>query len=394
MEMEHDDTESSERVDVHVEVRMAAASAAKREEVRERVLDWFAVKQELKPGRHGGQDLNGLDPDVKEIVVDVAEPCAAWEANLIIHVFKINDQGSYDESTEDDPTSTVFTHWELPAKEFDGLWENLLFEVEVKEHLLEFATTSLLFSANCVNPNIISWNHVVLLHGPPGTGKTSLCQALAQKLSIRLDHSFARTELLEVNSHSLFSKWFSESGKLVSKLFSYVHELAEDANTLVCILIDEVESLAAARSAAVSGSEPSDSIRVVNALLTQLDRLKTRKNVIILTTSNITEAIDLAFVDRADIRQYIGLPNEKVRALILKGCIEELATVDIIQKPGLSDALDTEEMALLEECIALTEGLSGRALRKLPFQAHARFVRKKKASRRSFLKALAKAAAV
>ncbi|RYR12678.1 hypothetical protein Ahy_B04g070100 isoform C [Arachis hypogaea] len=54
---------------------------------------------------------------------------------------------------------------------------------------------------------------------------------------------------------------------------------------------DEVESLAAARKAAIFGSEPSDSIRVVNALLTQIDKLISSPNVIILITSNITTAI-------------------------------------------------------------------------------------------------------
>jgi SpoVK/Ycf46/Vps4 family AAA+-type ATPase len=56
----------------------------------------------------------------------------------------------------------------------------------------------------------------------------------------------------------------------------------------------------------VGGSEPSDAIRAVNALLTQLDQLKRFPNAMVLTTSNITEAIDLAFVDRADIKAYIG----------------------------------------------------------------------------------------
>jgi hypothetical protein len=40
----------------------------------------------------------------------------------------------------------------------------------------------------------------------------------------------------------------------------------------------------------------------VNALLTQLDRLRRHPNALVLTTSNITGAIDLAFVDRADIK--------------------------------------------------------------------------------------------
>ena len=69
---------------------------------------------------------------------------------------------------------------------------------------------------------------MVLLHGPPGTGKTSLCRALAQKLVIRLGDFFTSGQLVEINSHSLFSKWFSESGKLVQKMFTEIKRLVEN----------------------------------------------------------------------------------------------------------------------------------------------------------------------
>ena len=101
----------------------------------------------------------------------------------------------------------------------------------------------------------------------------------------------------------------------------------------------------------MSGSEPSDAIRVVNALLTQIDQLKTKSNVIVLTTSNITGAIgiaifrisffltvflDLAFVDRADIKQYIGPPSVAARYHILSSCISELMRVGIISPMVIS----------------------------------------------------------
>ncbi|XP_008469379.1 pachytene checkpoint protein 2 homolog [Diaphorina citri] len=130
------------------------------------------------------------------------------------------------------------------------------------------------FSHSKVKSNIISWNRVVLLHGPPGTGKTSLCKAVAQKLSIRLQSKYKITEFIEINSHSLFSKYFSESGKLVQKMFNKIKEAVEYEESLVCLLIDEIESLTRARESVMSGTEPSDGVRVVNAVLTQIDQLK------------------------------------------------------------------------------------------------------------------------
>jgi ATPase family associated with various cellular activities (AAA) len=73
--------------------------------------------------------------------------------------------------------------------------------------------------------------------------------------------------------------------------------------TVYCHDHIQVESLTAARSAAMNGNEPSDAVRVVNAVLTQIDSLKSKDNVLVLTTSNISKAIDLAFVDRYVLQQ-------------------------------------------------------------------------------------------
>ena len=58
------------------------------------------------------------------------------------------------------------------------------------------------------------------------------------------------------------------------KMFGRIQELVEDSDCLVVVLIDEVESLARARQSVSSSNEPSDSVRVVNALLTQIDQIK------------------------------------------------------------------------------------------------------------------------
>ncbi|KAL9434130.1 hypothetical protein AB3S75_028877 [Citrus x aurantiifolia] len=315
-----------------------------------------------------------------------------WQVKPVVQVFQLSEEGPCEELGGDGQLSS-FNEWILPAKEFDGMWESLIYESGLKQRLLHYAASALMFAEKGVNPFLVSWNRIVLLHGPPGTGKTSLCKALAQKLSIRFSSRYPQCQLVEVNAHSLFSKWFSESGKLVAKLFQKIQEMVEEENNLVFVLIDEVESLAAARKAALSGSEPSDSIRVVNALLTQMDKLKSSPNVIILTTSNITAAIDIAFVDRADIKAYVGPPTLQARYEILRSCLQELIRTGIISNfqdcdqsmlpnfsilkeklsnPDIQEADRSQHFyKQLLEAAEACEGLSGRSLRKLPFLAHA-----------------------
>ena len=67
---------------------------------------------------------------------------------------------------------------------------------------------------------------------------------------------------------------FCKSGKLVQQLFTKLQEQVEDRNCLVVVLIDEVESLTRSRTSSSASTEPGDAVRVVNALLTQLDLIK------------------------------------------------------------------------------------------------------------------------
>ncbi|CAI8038855.1 Pachytene checkpoint protein 2 homolog [Geodia barretti] len=332
-------------------------------------------------------------------VVDIPRHVSMVEfstAKLMIHVFQLHEDGPAAEELDSSCDTSAASHWMLPNLEFHGVWENLVYDTDIKEKLLNYAETTLLFSDRGVDSNVVSCNRVILLHWEGDY--IILCM---NTCFIR----YAYGQLVEINSHSLFSKWFSESGKLVQKMFQRIQELIDDSESLVCVLIDEVESLTAARQSAMSGSEPSDAIRVVNALLTQLDQVKRYPNVLILTTSNVTGAIDLAFVDRADIKQYIGLPSASAIFKIFHSCIQELMRAGIISPvQQILDLRCLEMMRLLEneatrlslrlrDIARKSVGLSGRTLRKIPFLAHALYIQTTSASLENYLSALEKAVA-
>lgn len=188
----------------------------------------------------------------------------------------------------------------------------------------------------------VNWNKLVLLHGPPGSGKTSLCRALAQKLTIRMSQHFTRGKLVELSTHALLSKWFGESGKLVSKVFNDIVSIAleEDESNLVCVLIDEIETLTGIRG---RGTEVSDALRATNQLLTALDKLRDRPNVIVLCTSNLPHIIDPAFLDRVDVKQRIPNPSSAAAYEILRSTMNELLRGGVVVVPVASDDMSPSE---------------------------------------------------
>lgn len=215
----------------------------------------------------------------------------------------------------------------LPSQDFEGLWESLHFDDRIKQRFYSYATVALKIATLSKDVeddsymDILANNKLLLVHGPPGTGKTTICKALCHKLSIRREFSQEVSPIdtthkgivVEISCSQIFSRWFGESSKNLATIFNDVENLLkinQQNASFVCLLIDEVEAIAFSRSDLLNKNESTDGVRVVSTLLTQLDRLKKYNNLLVLATSNLIESLDPAFVDRTDGAFYIGNPSK------------------------------------------------------------------------------------
>ncbi|MDB5697461.1 MAG: family ATPase [Alphaproteobacteria bacterium] len=141
----------------------------------------------------------------------------------------------------------------------------------------------------------------VLLHGPPGTGKTRLARAVANESDATFFH---------IAGPEIMGSAYGESEKRLREVF----EEAAKAGPSI-LFIDEIDSIAPKRDQ-VSGEAEK---RLVAQLLTLLDGLEPRQNVVVIAATNRPEALDEALrrPGRLDREIVVGVPDETGRREIL-----------------------------------------------------------------------------
>ncbi|KAK0522850.1 mitochondrial dynamin GTPase Msp1 [Tilletia horrida] len=173
----------------------------------------------------------------------------------------------------------------------------------------------------------------VLLYGPPGTGKTMLAKALAKE---------SGATFINMHVSTLTNKWFGESNKLVSALFSLARKLQP------CIIfIDEIDSFLRERATGdheVTAMMKAEFMTLWDGLTSSSDRI------LVLGATNRPTDIDSAILRRMPKRYAVKLPDATQRARIL-----EIMLKQVERDPNFS----------ISQLVARTEGLSGSDLKEV-----------------------------
>ena len=177
----------------------------------------------------------------------------------------------------------------------------------------------------------------VLLHGPPGTGKTLIAKAVANEV----DATF-----INISGPEIMSKYKGESEEQLREKFEMAREEAPSI-----VFFDEIDSIAPARD---DGGDVEN--RIVGQLLSLMDGLDARGDVVVVGATNRIDTLDPALRrgGRFDREIEIGVPDEKGR--------REILAVHTRQMP-LADNIDLDRLA------AQTHGFVGADLESLSTEA-------------------------
>lgn len=174
----------------------------------------------------------------------------------------------------------------------------------------------------------------VLLHGPPGCGKTLIAKATAKEAGMRF---------INLDVAMLTDKWYGESQKLASAVFSLAMKIQP------CIIfIDEIDSFLRSRN--THDHEATAMMKTQFMMLWDGLSTEAGSTVIVMGATNRPQDLDKAILRRMPAQFHVGLPNDEQRVKILKLILETETT---------SPNVDLNRLA------KLTNGFSGSDLREL-----------------------------
>ncbi len=171
----------------------------------------------------------------------------------------------------------------------------------------------------------------ILFYGTPGTGKTMLAKALSNEI---------KTPLYLVKATNLIGDHVGDGARQIHELF----EIATQKTPSI-IFIDEIDAIALDRT---YQSLRGDVSEVVNALLTEMDGIKTNQGLVTIAATNNPQLLDYAIRSRFEEEIQFITPNEKEREQILKNNIKTMP---------LPVTINPEKLA------KMTKGMSGRDLK-------------------------------
>lgn len=253
----------------------------------------------------------------------------------------------------------ILEHVQLPDKRFDALWDKIVVPDEQKQRLLSQALLEFTLRGNTDSVSI-PLHGIMLLVGPPGTGKTSLARGLANRISECFKEK--TFHFIAIEPHSLADSGLGKSQQAVRDLLQKTIAEHAEVGPLI-VLLDEVETLSPDRKKLSMESNPIDVHRATDAVLASVDYLaSTYPQLLFIATSNFTDAVDEAFLSRVDLIEKIDLPEKEAVKEIVIDSLEALSTKwssikKLIKDPKLASIID---MAI---------GLDGRQIRKAVLSA-------------------------